>query len=557
MRAITLHMFKTHAMLLSGLLALAILLQAQAQAPSERSKDEKCSIEGRVVSSTTGEPLPKAVLMLAGGAPPNVVSAVTDDSGGFSFPGLTEGRYRLAVQRAGYIGQFYGTGAGAATGAYLLLAPGQHLKVVYKLVPTTVISGRVLDEKGEPVSNMAVMALQAGYQRGVRRWRRAAAVTANGKGEFRIANLAAGKYLVATFSESSTSSTSVSAQPPGDKPEPEHVPTFFPSATDAAGAVPVQVDAGAETGGIEIRLRKTDTVRIRGRVAGAPEGKSAAVLLSPAGVTEVALASLQGARRAYSREKDGAFELKGVVPGTYLLSASFVMPDQGVLVASTPLQVGRRHIDGIVLQPVAAQELAGSVEVADNPEAKLNNLQIALEPVEYMSLGADSAAAGPDGKFRLKDILPGRYFVQVRNLPEGAYVRSLRYGAQTVPEEGIDLTGGVSGSLRVTLSLAGARVEGVVQNEEGEPVSGATVVLAPDSRRYSLFKETQTGENGSYSLKGVAPGEYKILAWENIEAGAYLDPDFLKRYEGKAEKLSLKENERQPVSLKVIPFQQP
>jgi hypothetical protein len=72
-----------------------------------------------------------------------------------------------------------------------------------------------------------------------------------------------------------------------------------------------------------------------------------------------------------------------------------------------------------------------------------------------------------------------------------------------------------------------------------------------------MFKETQTGENGSYSLKGVAPGDYKILAWENIEAGAYLDPEFLKRYEGMAENLSLKENDRKPVSLKVIPIQQP
>jgi hypothetical protein len=557
MEVTALRMFKTHVMLLSGLLAWAIMLQAQAPPAAEQSKDEKGSIEGRVVSSTTGEPLPNAVLMLAGGAPPNVVSAVTDDSGGFSFLGLTDGRYRLSVQRAGYIGQFYGTGAGTATGTYLLLAPGQHLKVVYKLVPTTVISGRVLDEKGDPVSNMAAMALQAGYQRGVRRWTRVAAVTTNAKGAFRIANLAAGKYLVATIDESSTSSTSVSAQPPGDKPEPEYVPTFFPSATYAAGAVPVQVDAGRETGGIEIRLRKADTVRIRGRVVGAPEGKPAVVLLSPAGVTDAALASLQGAKRAYSQEEDGAFELKGVVPGTYLLSASFVMPDLAVLVASTLVQVGGRHIDGLVLHPVVAPELAGSIEVADNAAAKLNNLQIGLEPVEYMGLGAASASAGPDGKFSLKGILPSRYFVQVRNLPEGSYVKSLRHGAQEVPEEGLDLTGEASGSLQVTLSLAGARVDGAVQTEEGKPVSGATVVLAPDSRRYSMFKETQTGENGSYSLKGVAPGEYKILAWENIEAGAYLDPEFLKRYEGKAEKLSLKENDRKPVSLKVIQFQQP
>jgi hypothetical protein len=98
-------------------------------------------------------------------------------------------------------------------------------------------------------------------------------------------------------------------------------------------------------------------------------------------------------------------------------------------------------------------------------------------------------------------------------------------------------------------------VEGTVQNEEGKPVSGAIVVLAPDSMQYSLFKEAQSGENGSFGLKGVAPGEYRILAWENIETGAYLDPDFLKRYESKAEKLSLKENDRKSMSLKVIPFQ--
>jgi hypothetical protein len=117
----------------------------------------------------------------------------------------------------------------------------------------------------------------------------------------------------------------------------------------------------------------------------------------------------------------------------------------------------------------------------------------------------------------------------------------------------MDLTGGVAGSLQVTLGLAGAQVDGVVQGADEKPVSGATVVLVPDSRRYSLFKEGRTGDNGSYSFKGVPPGDYKILAWTDIETGAYQDPDFLKRYESKAEKLSLKESDRKTVSLKAIP----
>jgi 2-keto-3-deoxy-6-phosphogluconate aldolase len=32
-------------------------------------------------------------------------------------------------------------------------------------------------------------------------------------------------------------------------------------------------------------------------------------------------------------------------------------------------------------------------------------------------------------------------------------------------------------------------------------------------------------------MRGVAPGEYKIVAWESIPAGAYLNAEVLKKYE--------------------------
>ena len=223
------------------------------------------------------------------------------------------------------------------------------------------------------------------------------------------------------------------------------------------------------------------------------------------------------------------------------------------LSASLLLQVGDGHIDGLVLQPVAGPDLAGSVVVADKVAAKLNNVQVALEGKEYVGLGSPSATAGEDGKFTLKEVLPNKYWMQVRNLPEGAYVKSMRYSNQEVSDDSFDLSGGTAGTLQVTLSMAGAQVDGVVKGAEDKPVHGATVVLVPDSGRYALFKEMRTGDNGSYSFKGVPPGDYKILAWTDIETGVYQDPDFLKRYASKAEKLTLKENDRKTLSLKVIP----
>jgi hypothetical protein len=143
----------------------------------------------------------------------------------------------------------------------------------------------------------------------------------------------------------------------------------------------------------------------------------------------------------------------------------------------------------------------------------------------------------------------------VNNGPEGTYVKSVRYGDQELSEEGLDLTGGVAGSLQITLSPEAVQVDGVVQDSDNKPVTGATVVLVPDSRRFSLYKEEHSDQSGRFSMKGLTPGNYKLLAWEDIETGAYQDPEFLKKYEGKAESLSLKPSDRMTVQVKVIPFE--
>ncbi len=541
------------AKLLACLFGMFVSLSAvQAPAGSDKLKDDKCSVEGRVVNSVTGAPLRRVTLTLTAAAR---VAGESGEDGRFAFQGLAPGRYRLVAQRTGYLVQGYGARSGSTIGGTTLdLAAGQQVKdVLLKLIPEAVISGRVLDEDGEAAQTMEVAAFQSRYQRGARQWVRAGATTTNSLAEFRITNLSGGGYLVGTYPRN-PGNIGPSAQPPGDKPEREYVLTFYPNATDLAGGVPVQVATGTEVDRTEIRLQRADTVRIRGKVTGAPEGKPTMVQLAPKGVTDGAISFWLG-RRAMSQPPDGTFELKGVVPGTYLLSTTFPV-GQTQFSASTLLQVGKVHIDGLILQPVAAPELAGVVVAADKSSAKLNGVQIRVEPIEYFGIPVASATAGEDGRFTLKNVQPVVCQVQVSNLPEGAYVKSIRLGNQDVGDAGIDLSGGASDGFQVTVSIAGAQVDGVVQSGESKPASGATVVLVPESRRYSLFREARTGEDGSFSFKGVAPGDYKLLAWEDIETGAYYDPEFLKKYEGKAESLSLKPSDRRTIQVRVIPFEE-
>jgi hypothetical protein len=538
-------------------LALLFVCALALQAFQAKPEEEKCSIEGRVVNGATGQPIRKATFMLAGAGSggTTILKAASGDDGAFAFKDVPPGRYELIAERAGFARQAYGAKRNLLSGTPLVLSAGQRMKdLVFKMSPDAVISGRVLDEDGETVPGATVLALRAAYQRGEKSWQPLGSGQANDLGEFRLSGLGAGSYIVAAAPRlAATSVLGVSSQAPGNTPERDNITTYYPNATDPVNAIPVDVASGSEAKGTDVRLIRTQTVRVKGKVTGMGDTKQVLVRMVPKGA---GILSLVTGKMTVVQETNGAFELTGVAPGSYLLTAgsvSSLLGGGGGSSAAMPLQVKDQHIEGIVLSPGGGSELPGAVLVDGKEAVKLDAVQVALAPRDFVSLSAPSAKAAEDGKFTLKSVSPDRYLLQVSGNPPGSFVKRIKLGETDVTEEGLDLTGGVAGSLQVTLGLAGAQVDGMVQGADEKPVTGATVVLVPDSRRYSLFKEVKTGEKGSFSFKGIAPGEYKILAWDDIESGASQDPEFLKRYESKAEKLSLKESDRKTLSLKVIP----
>jgi hypothetical protein len=75
-------------------------------------------------------------------------------------------------------------------------------------------------------------------------------------------------------------------------------------------------------------------------------------------------------------------------------------------------------------------------------------------------------------------------------------------------------------------------VGGKAKNAKGDPMTGATVVLVPlgETPVASLFQVTKSATGGAFTFHGVPPGDYYVLAWEDVEPGAYLDPEFRKRF---------------------------
>lgn len=106
--------------------------------------------------------------------------------------------------------------------------------------------------------------------------------------------------------------------------------------------------------------------------------------------------------------------------------------------------------------------------------------------------------------------------------------------------------------MEIVLSANAARLDGqITRDDEGVP--GANVVLIPDDRaRKDLYHSTATDQYGVYAITGIAPGRYKVFAWERIDYSAWLDPNVLAAVESQGVRVELEEKDAKRVSPELI-----
>ena len=87
------------------------------------------------------------------------------------------------------------------------------------------------------------------------------------------------------------------------------------------------------------------------------------------------------------------------------------------------------------------------------------------------------------------------------------------------------------------------------------PLVGVWVVLVPEATRrgrLDLYKNVRTDQHGQYTITGIAPGEYRLFSWDEVEDGAWQDPDFVKPYEKKGENITVQDGDAKSAALTVI-----
>ena len=542
---------------MAALLWLPVVLVAQTK------PEDSCAISGQVSNAATGEPVRRALVTLRRiDMSPGVTTiqvnqtVLTDAAGQFAMAGIAPGKYRLAAERNGFIVTHYGSRGPGKAGTLLTLEAGQKSSdLAMRLTPHGIITGRVLDEEGDPVTGANVQVSRQIYAQGGKQMSRAGAASTNDLGEYRVYGLAPGRYFV---------SADARQNPLMPQAEEEYVTTWLPRTADAMAAAPIDVAAGAQLRNIDILLAKLHTVSVRGRVVGdvPPSGgiqSAQRTHFSVVLTTRNNMGAGGNASRGTAVTPEGTFDFRGVTPGPYFLIAQ-ANAQRKNFAARMAIQVGGSNVEGITLPIGGGVPVIGRVRVEGETTRSIASVQVLLRPAEtggFVFGPFPSQQVKPDGSFQMDDVGADRYTISFTGMPEGFYVKSARSSNVDVLAGGLEVSGASPAHLDVVLSPNAGKVTGTVLDPNTEKAAPMMmVVLIPqekERRDREAFYQTATSDlSGQFTFKSVVPGEYRVYAWEDVEYSAWMDPDFMKPVESRGEAVSVSEGGRHAVQVNLI-----
>jgi len=471
------------------------------------------------------------------------------------------GRYRLFMEKAGYL-EVNGRGLKADVNVFTVQAGQTVEDLLFRMLPSAIISGHVTDEDGDPMSGVRIIVQKKKPGKSTRE--SVASEGTNDLGEYRLSGLFPGQYWIVALPPPDMRDYEKQPEKPpqGDnqteaQPDTRYVTTYYPGTYDGLQAPAVTLKAGDEMP-VNLMLVPARTYRVRGIVTGVVAGQKAVVELVPKAGDSI---------RANEVGPDGHFEVRGVGPGSYVVGATVGAESQSLSVHQD-LSVVAADVEGVKLTPLPSFRLSGHLQIEGSAPGALTLYSVNLRQAElpedqgfFMSQDFFGTNAPVDrfGNFEWKNVNSGNYIVQVYGgNGQGFFLKSATLGGRDIAT---GFTASGPATLDVVVSTKGGTVEGVVVEKEKDvdnehPVANATVVAVPEQKYRKLadrFGIGSTDQQGRFTIRGVAPGSYTLYAWQDLEEGVWHDADFLKSQETNGTAVKVEEGSHQAVELKLSP----
>ena len=350
-----------------------------------------------------------------------------------------------------------------------------------------------------------------------------------------------------------------SDEPPDEDVNQGYVPAFLPGFEEVELAAAVEVPLDGSSVERNIRLRQVRGVTVKGKVQ-KPAGKAVdwetegmprpKVILRPRIFPAMVVSPNTQVLNA-----EGDFEIRGVVPGSYLLTAQW-RPADIKYFAQTPLEVRDAHIDDayLVLKPGVTLRVLAKKQGDD--ELDCARLFVSLVPAgdeTLLSRHSEAQHLNTACESRLEDLKRGIYDVSLKGELEGFYVKSAWFEGVEVRDYTLDLTRGSSSPVfELLLNPNGGTVAGRVVDTDGEPAAGALVILVPqpwNQRPSHLYKVAAADQRGAFILRGIAPGKYKVFGLEGVALWAWESLDLPLLFGSGGNSVEIQEGASVPIEL--------
>jgi protocatechuate 3,4-dioxygenase beta subunit len=542
---------------------VTVTLAAQlGQAPPPAAPPGTATLRGHIFAADTGRPLRKALVRIFAPDIRENRTATTDENGAYEFKEVRAGRYTIFASKGSYVNISYGQQRQTDAPRPLEILDRQTVERVDLALPRgAVVTGRVVDEFGEPAPEIQIAAERYQFIQGQRRLVPAGRTSStNDIGEFRLFGIAPGQYyLTATWRNPNMSGPSGS---PSDRTA--YAPLYFPGTVNPNEAQRISLSAGQELDNLVMVLKPIKALRVTGTVTDV-EGKPVTPAMIMVSATNSGFGfSMTGSA---STRPDGTFTVNGLTPGSYTIRAQRMGPASDgpeTAMASVTLtgdDVGDLHLVAtkpsrltgrIVVDPAALSALPATMMISAVP-ANLFGVPAPPPPPARVADDFTFEMKAPPGATRLT--LGGGF----NPAPTGWSIRSVRLNGADVTDSDIDVKPNedISG-LEVELTNRLTTILGVVTNNRGEPSKDyVAIVFAQDREKWTApLRNQNTGrpdQDGRFKIVGVPPGDYYIVAVDRMEPGQSSDPEFLESIRTRATPLSLLEGETKSVDLRLRP----
>jgi hypothetical protein len=439
----------------------------------------------------------------------------------------------LQAAREGYFTYPRGLALPQPVASVTVGASRNHLFV--DLTPGAVFRGRVTDPQGRPLQGVQMSAMELQYREG----RPAFGVGSlpkptDGRGEFQLFSFPPGEYYIR-------------AEYPSDQNGLARK-SYYPGTVDSNSATALLVRGGEALDNLNFVIPAASSVRVSGQVAPDTAGPVTGFVKTfyllpldgrPLENHPLEFTNMLGTSTSESGPFPFAIDVRGVAPGLYDLAPFYMDRSNAYHSGRTRIEIRDENIENITAVITPNVDVRGRITIDGESAFQGSGLQLHLRTkdtsVPLMSR-TSLAKIEVDGTFVIPDVFQGSYqlYFTASSRVSDLYVSEIRQGGQDIRNDGTVDVRGSTPPVEIRLRAGAGSIQGIVEGPGGLIASQADVVLVPQIpfRENILFYDRAlTSETGQFKFEGVAPGEYRVFAFEQLADTAEQNARFIARYE--------------------------